>query len=56
MQEEEHAIVLSAYFAQEVVTMLETVGFVDVEIQNAYTGAPATGDDTHVVFVARRAA
>ncbi len=55
-QEEEHAIVLSAYFAQEVVTMLETVGFVDVEIQNAYTGAPATGDDTHVVFVARRPA
>jgi SAM-dependent methyltransferase len=56
VQEEEHAIVLSAYFAQEVVTMLEVVGFVDVEIQNAYTGKPASSDDTHVVFIARRSA
>jgi SAM-dependent methyltransferase len=53
VQQEEHAIVLSAYFAQEVLTMLETVGFVDVEIQNAYTGEPASSDDVHVVFVAR---
>ncbi len=53
VEEEEHAIVLSAYFAQEVVTMLEMVGFVDVVIQNAYTGEPATSDDTHVVFIAK---
>ncbi len=56
MLEEERDIVLSAYFPQEVVTILEIVGFADVEIQNAYSGEPATSDDTHVVFIARRAA
>jgi SAM-dependent methyltransferase len=55
-EEEDRAIVLSAYFAQEVVTMLETVGFIDVEIQNAYAGEPASSDDVHVVFIARRSA
>jgi SAM-dependent methyltransferase len=54
VQEEENAIMLSAYFAQEIVTMLEVVGFVDVEIQHAYTGEPASSDDTHVVFIAKR--
>jgi SAM-dependent methyltransferase len=55
VQEEENAIMRSAYFAQEIVTMLEVVGFIDVEIQHAYTGRPATSDDTHVVFIAKRA-
>jgi SAM-dependent methyltransferase len=54
VQEEENAIMLSAYFAQEIVTMLEVVGFVDVEIRHAYTGEPASSDDTHVVFIAKR--
>ena len=56
VREEEQAIVLSAYFAQEIVTMLEVVGFVDVEVQCAYTGEPASSDDTHVVFIASRPA
>jgi SAM-dependent methyltransferase len=53
-QEEEHSIVLAAIFAQEIVLMLDSVGFTDVMIQGRYTGAPATADDTTVVFVARR--
>ena len=53
-EEEEHAIVLAAYFPQEIVTMLEVVGFEDVEIVAAYTGEPATSDDAHMVFIARR--
>jgi hypothetical protein len=56
VREEEQAIVLSAYFAQEIVTMLEVAGFIDVEVQRAYTGEPASSDDTHVVFIARRPA
>ena len=55
-QEEEHAIVLAVYLPQEIVTMLELLGFEDVEIVTAYTGEPATADDTHVVFIARRSA
>lgn len=54
VDEEEHTIMLSAYFAQEIVTMLEVVGFIDVEIEVGYTGEPASSDDTHVVFIARR--
>ncbi|MDP9300376.1 MAG: class I SAM-dependent methyltransferase [Actinomycetota bacterium] len=53
VQHEEHAIVLPAFFAQEILLMLDTVGFTDVTIQGRYTGEPATGDDTRVVFVAR---
>ncbi len=45
---------LAAYFPQEIVTMLEVVGFEDVEIVAAYTGEPATSDDAHMVFIARR--
>jgi hypothetical protein len=36
--------------------MLEVAGFIDVEVQRAYTGEPASSDDTHVVFIARRPA
>jgi hypothetical protein len=56
VREEEQAIVLSAYFAQEIVTMLEVVGLVDVQVQCAYTGESASSDDTHVCFFARRPA
>ena len=56
VEQEEHRIVLPEYFAQEILLMLDTVGFTEVEIQGRYTGAPATGDDATVVFVARRPA
>ena len=54
VQQEEHSIVLTAIFAQEVVLMLDSVGFTDVVIQGRYTDEPATADDSTVVFVARR--
>jgi SAM-dependent methyltransferase len=54
LEEDEHHIVLSAIFAQEVLLMLATAGFVDVEVQGRYTNEPATPEDTTVVFVARR--
>lgn len=53
-EQEDHTIVLAAYFAQEIVTMLDAAGFVDVKIEGRYTGDPATSDDVTVVFVARR--
>jgi SAM-dependent methyltransferase len=54
VEEDEHSIVLGAYFAQEVLLMLEVAGFVDVDIQVAYTGKPATSDDGRIVFLGRR--
>jgi hypothetical protein len=54
LEEDEHHIVLSALFAQEVLLLLEVAGFTDVEIQGRYTNTPATSEDTTVVFVARR--
>jgi SAM-dependent methyltransferase len=56
VEQEEHAILLTAYFAQEIVLMLERAGFTDIEIQGRYTGAPATADDTTVMFIATRPA
>ena len=56
VEQEEHRIVLPEYFAQEILLMLDTAGFTAAEIQGRYTGAAATGDDTTVVFVARRPA
>lgn len=54
VEQDEHHIVLTAIFAQEVLLMLEVAGFVDVEIQGRYTNEPATPEETTVVFVARR--
>jgi SAM-dependent methyltransferase len=54
VQQDEHSLILGAFFAQEVLLMLEVAGFVDLEVQGGYTGAPATSDDAEVVFVARR--
>jgi SAM-dependent methyltransferase len=54
LEQDEHRIVLTAVFAQEVLLMLEVAGFVDVEVQGRYTNEPATAEDTTVVFVAQR--
>jgi SAM-dependent methyltransferase len=54
VEQDEHDIILCAFFAQEVLLMLESAGFVDVEVQGRYTGASATPDDATVVFVGRR--
>jgi SAM-dependent methyltransferase len=54
VEQDEHTIVLNAYFAQEILLMLHTVGFTDVDVQGRYTGLSATADDTTVVFLATR--
>lgn len=53
-EQDEYAIVLNVYFAQEILLMLDTAGFRGVEVQGRYTGLPATSDDTTVVFLATR--
>jgi SAM-dependent methyltransferase len=54
LQEESYMLRSCVYFAQEIVLMLLDAGFRDVTIEGNYTGKPATGDDTNVIFVARR--
>lgn len=54
LAEEQRLIHLNAYFAQEILLMLDVAGFRDVVIEGRYTGLHATADDGTVVFVARR--
>jgi len=54
VEEEEHRLHESLYFAQELLVLLGDAGFDSVEIEAAYAGTPATPDDGAVVLVARR--
>lgn len=54
MVEEERSICLNLYFAQELLLMLDLVGFRDVTVDGRYTGLAATADEGTVVFVARK--
>jgi len=54
VKEEQYAIRLSFYFAQEVLLMLDEAGFHALAIEGGYTGRPATSDDGMVAFVARK--
>jgi SAM-dependent methyltransferase len=53
--QEEHVLRENLYFRNEVVQLLEQVGFADIAVRGGYTDAIATADDTHLVVVARRA-
>jgi SAM-dependent methyltransferase len=53
--EEEHALAMTLYFKDEIVLMLERVGFVEVAVRAGYTGAEPTAEDDFLVFVARKA-
>ena len=52
--EEEHLLTMRLYFRNELVLMLERVGFSDVSVRAGYTGAEPTGDEDFLVFAARR--
>jgi SAM-dependent methyltransferase len=52
--EESYILRAGIYFAQEIVLMLRDAGFRDIAIEGNYTGVHATGDDSNVIFVARR--
>jgi SAM-dependent methyltransferase len=54
LKEESHSLRSCVYAARDVVSMLESAGFVDVVIEGNYTGAPATAEDADVIVVARR--
>jgi SAM-dependent methyltransferase len=54
VEEEEHRLHESLYFAQELLVLLAEAGFDPVEIEAAYAETPATPDDGAVVFVVRR--
>ena len=52
--EEEHTMVETLYFRNEILLLLEQAGFGEVTVYAAYTGALATSDDTWLLFVARK--
>lgn len=54
VREETSRLEESMYFAQEVVGLLNSTGFEDVEIEAGYSGAPAGPDEAIVLFVAHR--
>lgn len=54
VEEETGRVLISLYFAQEVVQLLREVGFEQIEVESGYSGRPATPDDAEVMFVARR--
>ena len=54
LAEEESCIVITVYFTNEVVLMLQAAGFVDVQLRAGYEDRAPTTDDDFVVFVARK--
>ena len=52
--EEEHTIVMTMYFTQELVLMLERTGLVDIQVRGALSDREPTADDDFVVFIAKR--
>jgi SAM-dependent methyltransferase len=53
---DEHLLILTLYFKDEVVLMLERAGFVDVTVRAALTDAEPTAADDFLVFTARKPA
>jgi SAM-dependent methyltransferase len=54
LAEEVRALKETMYFKEELVQLLEHVGFSEVEVQAGYTGAAPTPDDDFLVFIARK--
>jgi SAM-dependent methyltransferase len=53
--DEQHTLKMSLYFKDEIVLMLGSAGFVDVQVRGAYRDEEPSAADEFVVFVARRA-
>ncbi len=49
-------LVAILYFRNELLQLLHHAGFRDVEVRGGYAEAPATAEDTGVVFVAQTGA
>jgi hypothetical protein len=54
--DEEYTLAESLYFRNELLLMLDRVGFADVRVEAGYTGAEPTRDDEVLVYHARRPA
>jgi SAM-dependent methyltransferase len=54
LAEEERTLKETFYFKEELVQLLERVGFREVEVQAGYTGAAPSPDDEFLVFIARK--
>ena len=54
--EDEHVLVLTRYFKDEIVLMLERAGFVDVTVRAALTDAEPAAADDFLVYTARKPA
>ena len=52
--QEEYRLHENLYFAQEILLLLDQVGFSEVRVEGWYTGVAAGPDDAKVVFVAAR--
>ena len=55
-EEDEHTLLATLYFRNELLQLLAQAGFREVEVRGGYTEAAATVDDTSLVFVARKTA
>jgi SAM-dependent methyltransferase len=53
VREEHGTLSENLYFAQELLLLLSVAGFRGVTVEAAYTGRPATAEDSEVVFIAR---
>ncbi len=54
--EEEHSLTMRMYFRNELLLLLEQVGFTEVEVPGDFTDDEATGDHETLVFIARKPA
>ena len=54
LAEDEHQLVLTHYFKDEIVLMLERAGFVDVTVRAALTDAEPAAADDFLVYTARK--
>jgi hypothetical protein len=56
VSEEDHRLSICLYFPNELLLMLERVGFADVVVHGEHREAAPTSDDDFLVFVARKQA
>jgi SAM-dependent methyltransferase len=54
VREEKHPLRINLYFGNELLLMLERVGFTDVAVEGDHREAPATKDSDFLVFVAHK--
>lgn len=54
VMEEDHVLKMTMYFTNELLLLLENVGFTEVELRAGYTDKAPTSDDDFVVFIARK--